>query len=148
MTKRGLWISGLFVLASGAVVCGVFVARSGKEPVRAANLVERTEPEPQPGDQPASGQRTAALAHHDESTPAAELRQATASESRSSARSPLAQDLDHVAASFLTSQPRVTDLLDLVGQMASVATVEPDSVTIQRNQEGGLLSARGTLAIG
>jgi len=36
----------------------------------------------------------------------------------------------------------VTDLLDLVEQMASVALVEPDSVTIQRSQEGELQAVK------
>jgi hypothetical protein len=62
--------------------------------------------------------------------------------------SPLARDVYDVAASFLTELPRVTELLALVDHLASLAVVDPDSVTVQRREDGDLTSARGPVAIG
>jgi len=150
MDERGRWISGLLVLASGAIAWCAFGANREDDSARGVQHTTAAgrEPEPRPSDSPVIGQRTEVLVHHEASPPADEPQAEVAGEAMPVRRSPLAMDLDNVAASFLTAQPRVTDLLDLVEQMASQAVVEPDSVTIQRSQAGELLSARGALAIG
>ena len=62
--------------------------------------------------------------------------------------SPLERELADVTGSFLTSQPRVADLLDLSHELAASASVDPESVQIERDEEGGLRFARGTLLVG
>jgi hypothetical protein len=63
-------------------------------------------------------------------------------------RSPLAHDLEDVAASFVTELPRVTDLLDLVEHLASLAVVDEQGMTVERAPDGRVTSARGALSIG
>jgi len=62
-------------------------------------------------------------------------------------RSLLAREFNDVMASFPTDQPRVADLLSLFERFASFAIVDPGSVTVERNQEGDLILARGSIAI-
>lgn len=57
----------------------------------------------------------------------------------------LARELEEVMGSFLTSQPRVADLLGLSHDLAAQARVDPESVQVERDGDGGLRFARGTL---
>jgi hypothetical protein len=62
--------------------------------------------------------------------------------------SALARRLEAVAASFLTDQPRVADLLALCEELASLAAVDPDSLQVVRDADGEVRFIRGALAIG
>lgn len=62
--------------------------------------------------------------------------------------SPLERALADVTGSFLTSQPRVADLLDLSHELAASSSVDPESVQVERDEEGALRFARGTLLVG
>lgn len=146
--KWGSWIAGVSTLAAGAFLWrtwGVEAERGAtgrephptipaREPERMGQAVttvgERTAVLPQPGNVPEG------VAHASNAFPA---------DPRPC--SPLARSLDEVAASFLTELPRVTDLLPLVGHLASLAVIDPDSVNVVRNPAGDLVSARGALAI-
>lgn len=149
MNTRTRWISGLSLLVIG-VGWGVLVSSREADSVRGVRrpIAERSAAEARP-DGPAPSAQRAEVVVPDAPQPAAlEPRLAQTAESPPVPRSPFARDLDAVAASFLTASPRVTDLLDLVEKLAAGAVVAPDSVTIQRDEEGELLSARGAFAIG
>lgn len=62
--------------------------------------------------------------------------------------SPLAQSLARVTESFLTTDPRVAELLALSQDLAAGASVDPESVQVQRDEEGQLRFSRGTLLVG
>jgi len=141
MGTRTGWIVALVVVAAGMAFLRARTARSnGVAPVSEPRTEPRaSEPETEVGMRPAPRQPSAP------SEPPTPQAQGPAA---SDARSPLARELDEVAASFLTEQPRAADLLRRIHELAAVAVVEPESVELQRDEEAALRSVRGTLSAG
>jgi hypothetical protein len=141
---------GLVAAGMGALAWRSYSERPGVDVLPAPEVAVVPEPGLEQGrtEVPASGQRTAQPGEAMAEPPATVPPVPAVVEEPRPARSTLALDLDQVARSFLTEQPRATELLDLLAYLATLAEVDPDAVTVQRGPEGELLSARGTLAIG
>lgn len=146
MDRKTRWIAGLSVVVAGIVAW----------PVLAVWLEERA-PSPAPSAAPrelgagATKDTRAALARPREpALPATGVPPGSVEPPQGAADggSSLARDLDALAASFLTPEPRVADLLGLCQELASKAVVDPESLQIERDEEGRLRFARGELEIG
>lgn len=148
MSNRGRLVAGLLLLVTGGIASRAFLApRSRLEEAPGKTAIAQTAPErilPALG-----GNRTEVLAQPGEAAPVTEIPSSVVAERSvpQILRSPLALQLEEVTDSFLTERPRVVELLGLVELMATRAVVDPESMSLQRNPDGDLTFARGTLSI-
>jgi hypothetical protein len=141
------WIGGLVVLAAGVAVWRVMAVRPERE--RGAPALAARAPE--------AGQDASRGAPEGRAAPRVPVR--SAGEPNAAAdpleqgefvdpRPPLVRALEELTATFLTTEPRVADLLGLSHDLAAQAVLSRESLQVERDGEGGLRFARGDLVAG
>jgi hypothetical protein len=147
MDTRTRWIAGLIVVVAGIVAWPVLMARKDERALQTAP-VRGPSPELVEGNPEVGG---TTLARPGERAPQiAPVAPEAVDTGRGvdDASSPLARHLEATAASFLTTEPHVADLLALCQEMASNAVVDLESLQIERDEAGETRFARGALEIG
>ena len=146
MDRRTRWIAGLILVAAGLVSWPVL-----------AVWLEARPPAPATPEAPSRAPEASGL--EDARGGLARAREPAAPESAPAGidepppglddgEAPPARDLDAIAASFLTPEPRVAELLGLCQEMAAKATIDPASLQVERDGDGSVRFARGEVAIG
>jgi len=147
MDRRTRWIAGLIVVAAGIVS---WPALAGRLEKRAPLPAQPRDPSPEHGASEAEDVRSSLVRPREPTLPTTEEppRSLDPAGDVDGGGSALARDLDSIAESFLTPEPRVADLLGLCQEMASRAVVDPESLRIERDEEGAPRFANGVLEVG